>query len=162
MKLKLPLILLGAVLAATAQATDRVTFDNSKKGHANVTIKKDAGNMSDYYMYGTYLTNPVGIGVVGGAASGWDHENNAPIEKFESATVTMKGGENLEYLCGYGLPGSAVEGDTTINMEDGHVKFIVGGYHYAAGANRDRDPYGIDPGYDHTKFGYKGQNQPSK
>ena len=158
MKFHLPKKLFAAVMAAVistqsfaTEAAD-VSFDNSVEGVANVTI--NGGDLSKYYMYGTYLNQPAVYGVVG-AASGQDTENNAPIEKFTSATVTMKGGYGLSYLSGYGVGGNVVETDVTVNMEGGEVKTIVGGTHFASKTNRDRNKYGTDPGYSHTSFGYK-------
>ena len=137
---------MAAVISTQSFATEAadVFFDNSVEGVANVTI--NGGDLSKYYMYGTYLNQPAVYGVVG-AASGQDTENNAPIEKFTSATVTMKGGYGLSYLSGYGVGGNVVETDVTVNMEGGEVKTIVGGTHFASKANRDRDKYGTDPGY---------------
>ncbi|MBR3696115.1 MAG: autotransporter domain-containing protein [Akkermansia sp.] len=158
MKLKLPLILLGAVLAATAQATANVTFDNSNPGHANVTV--NGGDLSSYFMYGTHASAPDGgYGIIGAAASYQDTEDNAAYEKFDTATVTMKDGTGLEYLTGLGVPGNAVEGKVTINMEGGDVKTIVGGIHYGSNKNRVQDPninkLLTDPGYGHNSFGYR-------
>lgn len=145
---------MAAVISTQSFATEAadVSFDNSVEGVANVTI--NGGDLSKYYMYGTYLNQPAVYGVVG-AASGQDTENNAPIEKFTSATVTMKGGYGLSYLSGYGVGGNVVETDVTVNMEGGEVKTIVGGTHFASKTNRDRNKYGTDPGYSHTSFGYK-------
>ncbi len=137
-----------AVYATTAE----VIFDNSVAGQANVTIK--GGNLASYYMYGTYQTNPCAVGTIG-AASCQDTDGNAPIEKFDSAIVTMEGGEGLDYLCGYGVGGNAFEGDVTVNLQGGSVNVLVGGTYYASGVNRDRDVLGSDPGYDHESFGYK-------
>ena len=151
---KLFVAVMAAVISTQAFATESpdVTFDNSVKGVANVTI--NGGDLSKYYMYGSYQNHPVVYGVVG-AATCQDTKDNAPIEKFTSATVTMKGGYNLSYLSGYGVGGNVVETDVTINMEGGEVRTIVGGTHFASKANRDRDKYGTDPGYGHTSFGYK-------
>ena len=94
MKLHLPVALLAAVVSAMAYGADTgVTFDNSNPGHANVTISENAGDLTGYYMYGTYGNNGVGKGIIGAAASVQDTNGNAPIEKFESATITMNGGK---------------------------------------------------------------------
>lgn len=82
MKFHLPKKLLVAVLAAVAATqvyaqTEQVTFDNSKEGVANVTV--NGGDLSSYYMYGTYQTKPCAVGTIG-AASGWDDDGNAPME----------------------------------------------------------------------------------
>ncbi|MBR1981184.1 MAG: autotransporter domain-containing protein [Akkermansia sp.] len=155
MKLHLPKQLFAsvlAVLAASYAVEEPVSFDNSVSGVANVTV--NGGDLSGYYMYGTYDTNPCAVGTIG-AASGWDHDGNAPMEKFQSATVTMNGGTGLQYLSGYGVPGNAFEGDVTVNMNGGETDFIVGGTYFASGVNRDRDVLGSDPGYGHESFGYK-------
>lgn len=157
MKFHLPKKLLVAVLAAVAATqvyaqTEQVTFDNSKEGVANVTV--NGGDLSGYYMYGTYLTKPCAVGTIG-AASGWDDDGNAPMEKFSSATVTMNGGTGLQYLSGYGVGGNAFEGDVTVNMIGGDTECIVGGTYYASSVNRDRDVLGTNPGYNHESFGYK-------
>ena len=157
MKFHLPKKLLVAVLAAVAATqvyaqTEQVTFDNSKEGVANVTV--NGGDLSGYYMYGTYQNKPCAVGTIG-AASVWDQDGNAPMEKFSSAIVTMNGGTGLQYLSGYGVGGNAFEGDVTVNMNGGDTEYIVGGTYYASSVNRDRDVLGTNPGYNHESFGYK-------
>ena len=165
MKLHLPIALLAAIVssqfavaASTTQASANasgVTFDNSNPGHANVTISANAGDLTGYYMYGTYGSNPVGAGIIGAAASGQDTKDDAPYEKFESATITMNGGK-LGTLSGHGVQGNAVTGDTTVIMNGGSTGLIVGGTAYTNKANRDVTVLGTSPeGWDVTDFAYK-------
>ncbi len=165
MKLHLPIALLAAIVssqfavaASTTQASANasgVTFDNSNTGHANVTISANAGDLTGYYMYGTYGNKPVGAGIIGAAASGQTTKDNPPYEKFESATITMNGGK-LGTLSGHGVQGNAVTGDTTVIMNGGSTGLIIGGTAYTNGANRDVTVLGTSPeGWDVTDFAYK-------
>ncbi|MBR5895665.1 MAG: hypothetical protein IKZ13_09010 [Akkermansia sp.] len=156
MKLHLPFALLATMVSAVAYADNSgVSFNTTEGGNANVTISADAGDLSDYYMYGTLYGNPCAPGIIG-AASVCDQDGNAPIEKFQSATITMNGGTNLGTLSGYGVQGNAVAGDTTINMNGGSTKLIVGGTAYSSSANRPSTQYGTTPEGGHvTNFTYK-------
>ncbi len=165
MKLHLPIALLAAIVssqfavaASTTQASANasgVTFDNSNPGHANVTISANAGDLTGYYMYGTYGNSPVAQGIIGAAASSQDTDGNAPFETFKSATVTMNGGK-LDTLSGYGVQGNAVKGDTTVIMNGGSTELIVGGTAYTNGANREvgSEPTSAD-GWSVSKFTHK-------
>lgn len=162
MKLKLPLILLGAVLAATAQA-DQSAYDSTltrtmdSYGNVSVTIGND--NYSSYNMYG--FSSKDTTGWIGGACD-TNKASNETKQCFNNVEITVNGGEGIEFLFGTGIPNNSVAGDTTITINNGTVDYLIGGTYYTSDLNSGADNTGtastLSSG-DTFWYSYKGTGQ---
>lgn len=163
MKLKLPLILLGAVLAATAQA-DQSAYDSilsrTKDSNNNVSVTISDGDYSSYNMYG--FSSKDTTGWIGGACD-TNKASNESKQRFNDVEITVNGGSGIEFLFGTGIPNNSVAGDTTITINNGTVDYLIGGTYYTSDLNSGTESTGT-PSYlastgDTYWYSYKGTGQ---
>ncbi len=151
MKLKLPLILLGAVLAATAQAAEqKITFEvdnnvaqNATMGNVKVTV--GSGDYKDYNMFVNekegYIAGAAHKidGVLNTSQSNENEPDNPYKGQHYSSTEIIVGSpddttetepKNIIAILGEGIANNTVVGDKNITVYSGTITTIFGSVSY--------------------------------
>ncbi len=180
MKLKLPLILLGAVLAATAQAAEQnITFevDNNVASNAtmgNVKVKVGSGDYKDYNMF---VNNKDGYiagaahkidGVLNTSKSNKDEPNNQYKGQHYSSTDIIVGNpndttesepKNIKAILGEGIANNTVVGNKNITVYSGIIATIFGSVSYESQTSSNLNFVGNKIG--ENCYAYKNKKNPA-